>query len=110
MSIGFYDLYKNLPVVHNLMGDYLYDWTDWLEQMIYFRMSILIGYIVYFTGPFSAIFDYFFIGESFLWPMMYSVLSPFFYVAWLLKAFVSLIFDLLLPVLALFGLIFRAGW
>jgi len=52
MAIGFYDLYKNLPIFHSFIGDYI----NWLEDLIYLRMTILMGYIIYFTGPFNYIF------------------------------------------------------
>ena len=109
MSIGFYDLYKHLPVFSNFIGDYLTDWSDCLEEMIYVRMTILIGYIVYFTGPFSAIFD-FFIGSSATWSVINYMLYPVYSVTWCIKSIFTLTLEMLLPIWALVALIIRAGW
>jgi hypothetical protein len=77
--------------------------------MIYVRMTILIGYIVYFTGPFAAIFD-FFIGSSATWPLFNNLLYPVYSLTWCIKSAFMLSYEMLLPIWALIGLVMRTGW
>ena len=52
MAIGFYDLYKNLPVFKDLIGNYISS----IEDLIYLRITILMGYVLYFLSPVSFLF------------------------------------------------------
>jgi hypothetical protein len=104
MAIGFYDLYKNLPMFNSFIGDYI----NWLEDLIYLRMTILMGYIIYFTGPFSYMFYNIF--NPLVLDMAYKAIYPAIYIASCLKAVIILFYELLLPVQAVIILFFKTGW
>ena len=104
MAIGFYYLYKNLPVFNSFIGDYI----NWLEDLIYLRMTILMGYIIYFTGPFSYMFYNIF--NPLVLKMAYKAIYPVIYLATCFKAVIILLYELLLPVQAVIILFFKTGW
>lgn len=104
MAIGFYDLYKNLPMFNSFIGDYI----NWLEDLIYLRMTILMGYIIYFTGPFSYMFYNIF--NPLVIDIAYKAVYPAVYIASCVKALIILLYDLLLPIQAVIILFLKTGW
>jgi len=81
--------------------------------MVVIRMSILMGYIIYFASPFTSIFAILFQPESFF--PIFSVVrlvvselfSPIYYMMWLIKGVLTIIYEVLSPVLTLFIIIFK---
>ena len=75
LSIGLYDLYKHFPMFSTFLGDYMSELTEWLEEMIQLRMTLLMGYIIYLSTPFQYLFEYLFFSTA-SWDLLYSVCYP----------------------------------
>lgn len=60
MLLGFYDLYKNIPAIHEFLENVLGPVAEWIEAHVYLRMSILLGYIVASSSAFAKILAMFF--------------------------------------------------
>jgi len=45
MMIGFFDLYKNLPIIKPLLITYMESIWNWLEDHVIFRMTFFMGYL-----------------------------------------------------------------
>ncbi|CAI2384286.1 unnamed protein product [Moneuplotes crassus] len=55
MMIGFFDLYKNLPIVKPFLKFYMESIWDFLEDHVILRMSVFLGYLFTNTSIFSSI-------------------------------------------------------
>ena len=44
--------------------------TEWLEEMIHLRMTLLMGYIIYLSTPFQYLFEYMFVSTA-TWDIFY---------------------------------------
>mmetsp|Transcript_3202 Transcript_3202/g.2678 ORF Transcript_3202/g.2678 Transcript_3202/m.2678 type:complete len:150 (-) Transcript_3202:583-1032(-) len=53
MMIGFFDLYKNLPIVRPFLKMYMESIWDFLEDHVILRMSVFLGYL-FTNSPIST--------------------------------------------------------
>ena len=112
MAIGFYDLYMHFPVFRNFLQTHFHSWVEWLEEIIYIRMTILAGYI--FCIPIKSTLDFLIGSENlvfiFSWVLWCAntLCYPLFYALWLLKSTIVILYELLLPIVALVRLIVMA--
>ena len=114
MAIGFYDLYMHFPVFRNFLNAHFHSWVEWLEEIIYIRMTILAGYI--FCIPFKSILGFFIGSENLVflvgWILWFvnTLCYPLFYAFWLVKSIVVILYELLLPIFALIRLTVMTIW
>ena len=108
MSVGFYDLYKHFPLFSSFLNQYLHSAAEWFEQTIMLRMTILMGYIIYFSGPFALVFN-FFMSSTVLLRLVNGLMYPILYPFKLLRATITLSYELLLPLIRLVRIITSAG-
>ena len=69
MMIGFFDLYKNLPVVRPFLRSYMESLWDFLEDHVILRMAALLGYLLT-NSPISANFAIYLMQLPFLTYLM----------------------------------------
>jgi hypothetical protein len=114
MAIGFYDLYMHFPVFRNFLNAHFHSWVQWLEEIIYIRMTILAGYIFYF--PFQSSLDLLIGSENLLmlvgWVLWFfnTLFYPVFYLLWLIKSSIVICYELLLPIFALIRILVMTTW
>lgn len=93
MMIGFFDLYKNLPIVKPFLKMYMESIWDFLEDHVIFRMSFFLGYLftrsaitanlaIYIMqlpllGHISSMFEYFMLSLNML-TLPFTILSAVF--------------------------------
>ena len=108
LAIGLYDLYQHFPVFRNFLSDQMKEWTTWIGEIIYIRITLIMGYIIYFSSPFWYFIDYFYLSET-SWVMFDQLIYPFYYIYKSLKAIVTILYELILPINALICLVVRSG-
>ena len=114
MSIGFYDLYMHFPVFRNFLNAHFHSWVEWLEEIIYIRMTILAGYIFYL--PFKSTLELVIGSENLVfflsWMLWFinTLLSPLYYILWIFKSSVVILYELLLPIFALIRITLMMLW
>ena len=74
--------------------------------MVYVRITVLMGYIIYFTAPLGTMFEAFLVSSSTLSTLTY----PVWYLFWCLKTFLILVFELIYPLWGMASLILGLGW
>lgn len=84
------------------------EWTTWIGEIIYIRITLIMGYIIYFSSPFWYFIDYFYLSET-SWVMFDQLIYPFYYIYKSLKAIVTILYELILPINALICLVVRSG-
>jgi len=109
LSIGFYDLYKNFPLFSTFVNAYFHSWSDWFEEQLVLRMTMLKIYIIYFSGPFAGLFQMLFISES-TWLLLGQIFYPFVYIISCIKSTVALFYDMFLPLFAFISLFLKTLW
>ena len=90
-----------------LLNDYMNGWAVWLEEMIALRMTLLISYIIYFSEPLQAWFNFAFLTK---WTLIEYVLFPIIYTYRTLKGILIIFCELILPLYTLVILIFWSIW
>ena len=103
MMVGFFDLYKNLPIVKPFLKLYMESIWDFLEDNVILRMSVFLGYIftnsplsanlaIYlmqmpFLGSIWNLVEYLIIGLQML-TLPFTILKSFFVLIWTLLKFI----------------------
>jgi len=60
MSLGFWDLYKNVPVLRDLFSHYMESFMQVIDSFVVLRLSLLLGYIISFSSPVSRLLSFIF--------------------------------------------------
>jgi hypothetical protein len=105
VSIGFYDLYKHLPMFQKFLNAYLKGWVKWLNQTIALKVGLMIMYL---QEPFTKWFTLLF-GEG-DWTLLQLVFFPLIYCIQVITSITTIIYDLLVPILALIYDTFTIGF
>lgn len=60
MALGFWDLYKNVPVFKNLISNYMESMMQVIDSFVVLRLSLLLGYVISLSSPFSSMLSFIF--------------------------------------------------
>lgn len=76
MMIGFWDLYKNVPILSDLIHMYLNSVYEFFEAHVSIRMSMLLGLLISKSTPFLEMINY--ILQPGVFSVIVTVLNPIF--------------------------------
>lgn len=112
MMIGFWDLYKNVPILSDLIQRYLNSMYEFFEAHVSIRMSMLLGLIISKSSPFIEMINYIFkpgvfsVIVKFIEPifsilsmLLYELYMPFVITYNIVATSIRLILDLIAPVI-----------